>query len=494
MKLKVKDVDIQSGGVFVSILNEEDARHLDLFALDRIRIKHNKKEIITIVDIAESKKAVPKGSIGLFEEVLKELNVHGKEIVDIYLADKPHSTTLIKEKLDGKELNENEIDIIVKDIVNNNLSEIELTFFVAACYSKGLTDKEALFLTKSIAKNGTMLDLKRKLILDKHCSGGVPGNRTTMIIVPIIAAAGYTIPKSSSRAISSPAGTADTVEVLTNVTLPKDKIEKVVRKTNGCMIWGGGMHLASADDRMIKVRYSLNLDPAGLLLSSILAKKVAVGANHLLVDIPVGPATKIKTMRQAENLKTKFVSMCSRLGIKVKVILTDGSQPIGKGIGPLLEARDVIWVLENDRRAPHDLRDKSITMAGMLLEMAGEKDGKAKALEILKSGKAFKKFCEIVKAQGGRIRSTDKLKPAKYFIDIVSEKKGKVHYIDCKSISKIARLAGAPKTQSAGIYLYKQVGDDVLKGETLFTIYSESKEKLKQAEEAFAQLNGFVVA
>ena len=248
-------MDIATGGTPVVILNEKDAHELDLHSGDRIIVKGNKKELIAVLDISESKKAVPEGKIGLFEEVLDKLKAKHDDSVEIDLQEKPRSISLIKKKLDGFELSKEEIDEIVKDIVEGKLTDIELAYFIGACYTKGMDLSETVALTKSTVEHGGQLKLKKKIVIDKHCSGGVPGNRTTMIMVPILAAAGFTMPKTSSRSITSPAGTADTMEVLAPVSLSLDKIRKIVNKTNACIVWGGAVDLAAADDKLIRVRH-----------------------------------------------------------------------------------------------------------------------------------------------------------------------------------------------------------------------------------------------
>jgi len=479
--LKVKDVDISSGGYFIAIINQEDARKLDLFALDRIKIRKGRKEIVAAVDIAESKKAVPQGSIGLFEENLAALKVKGGEKVSISYVEKPDSVSFIKKKLDGRHLSEAEMREIIQDTVNNKLSQIELSFFVSACYTHGLNMDETISLTNAIVDTGDQLDLKKSVVLDKHCSGGVPNNRTTMIIVPIIAAAGLTIPKTSSRSITSPAGTADTMEVLAPVTLPLYKMKRVIKKTNGCIVWGGSMSLAAADDKMIKVRHPLSLDPTGLLLASIISKKKAVNATHVLIDLPIGNDSKIKTKKQAENLKNEFMAIGKKIRMKMHVIFTDGSQPIGNGVGPLLEARDVLWILKCDKRGPKDLKRKALHMAHLLLEMAGKNSGSKLAKHILESGKAYEKMVEIIKEQGGKEVDPDKMELADFSFNVRAQRSGRVRHMNNLFVTKVARIAGAPKDKRAGIYLYTHVGNKVKKGDVLYTIYSDNKEKLRHS-------------
>ena len=496
MLLKAKDMDIATGGALIAILNEKDADKLDLHALDRIKIKKKGKIETVLIDIAESKKAVPRGSIGVFEEVIDSLGLKDKEIVEVMPARKPLSIDYIKKKLDGLALNKKEIEQIVWDIVHNKLSDIELTYFVAACYSKELSMEETVLLTKAMASHGDALKLKRYPIMDKHCVGGVCGNRTTMIIVPIIAAAGLTMPKTSSRSITSPAGTADTAEVLAPVSFSIQKMKDIVEKTNGCFVWGGALNLAPADDRIIKLEKPLTIDAKSQLLASVLAKKMSVSATHLLVDIPAGKGSKISSMEKARRLKRDFISICKKLGIKVKVIITDGKEPIGNGIGPALEARDVLWILRNDSRGPEDLRKKALVMAGLMLEMAGKAKrgcGCRMALDILESGDAYKKIVEIIKAQGGREADPDSIKLAPVAYDYRAYKNGAVKELSNRAISKTARVAGAPEDKGAGIYLHKHVNDRVKKGEIIFTIYAQNETKLSYAKDVIKAIDGIVI-
>lgn len=323
-----------------------------------------------------------------------------------------------------------------------------------------------------------------------NCVGGVPGNRTTMVVIPIIAAAGFIIPKTSSRAITSPAGTADTMECLAKVELPESKIKKVVRKTGACIVHGGSMQLAPADDKIIDVEHPLSIDAEGQLLASVMAKKYSVSANHVLIDIPMGKSTKANNWSKAKHLRKMFHLIGRRLGMDVKVIVTNGSQPVGKGVGPLLEAEDVMAVLRNDPLAPEDLKRKALMMASILLEMTGKyRDGAKVAREILESGKAYEKMKSIIKAQG----KSRKPLLGKFRHEVKSSKKGKVRDIDNEVIAKIARIAGNPDDKGAGLYLNKKVDDPVKKGELLYTVYAENKFKLDLAKEFLRRNKGYLV-
>jgi AMP phosphorylase len=356
MKFKVKDVDIATGGTLVAILNRKDAGMLDLHTGDRLRITRGRKSTGAVLDIAQSKKAVKRGYIGLMEEVLEKLGARQGSTVSISLEEKPKSIALIKKKLQGSKLSADEMDIIIHDIVDNRLTSIEITYFVAASYTRGLDMDETVALTNAMINTGKKLKVDRYPVVDKHCIGGVPGNRTTCIVVPILVAAGYCVPKTSSRSITSPAGTADTMEVLCNVNFDIDSIRKIVDKTGGCMVWGGAVNLAPADDKIITVEHPLSVDAEGQLLASILAKKGSVSATHVLIDIPIGRGAKVKRIDKAKHLKKQFLKIGRKIGMKIHVIITDGSQPIGDGIGPGLEARDVLLVLQNHKDDPDVLR------------------------------------------------------------------------------------------------------------------------------------------
>jgi len=485
MKLKVKEINLSTGGPLIAVLNEKTAKKISLFPKERIHIKKIRaKDGFTCVTNISSK-GIKENEIGLFQEAFHKLKIPEGTHIEMTLEEKPRSIQYIKKKLNNEELNETEIDTIIKDIVNNELSEVELAYFVSGCYTKGLSINETVNLTNSIVNNGERLHFKEEIIVDKHCSGGVAGNRTTMIIVPIIASLGYKMPKTSSRAITSASGTSDTMEVLAPVTLSKEKIIKVVNKTNGCMVWGGGVDLASADDKMITVRHPLNLDPIGMLLASILAKKKAAGATHVLIDIPYGLGVKVKSKKEAKQLMKLFYKVSKRLGLKIKVLITNGSQPIGNGIGPALEAADVLSVLQGD--GPNDLREKAIFLATEMLKLVGEKDPLPKVLNAIESGNAYKKMLEIIQAQGGHKYPI--IPKAKYFYNVNATKDGKITFIDNQKINKIATMAGAPDEKTAGVYLRVRANREIKKGTTMFTIYSNNERNIDSIKRRLKEIN-----
>ena len=495
MRFRTKIISLSTGDTLIAILNIKDSIEFFLHIGDRIKISNSDKSAVAVVDITNSDLLVARGEIGLTDEVVGLLGGVEK-IVDVFSEKKPKSIDLIKKKLRGKQLSYNEFEEILSDIKDNRITSVETAYFVSATYVHPLTVSETVAFTKAMVNTGSILKFDSNIIADKHCIGGVPGNRTTMIIVPIIASAGLVIPKSSSRSITSPAGTADTVEVLCDVTFCLERIMEIVKETNACLIWGGSLNLAPADNKIIRVEKPMVLDVPAQLLASIMAKKKSVSANHLIIDIPYGKGAKIEKLDKAQHLKKMFDMLGKKLGMKIKVILTDGCQPIGNGIGPALEARDVLYVLRDDLKAPLDLENKSLMMAGDLLELCGKaKKGKGRELaeEILYSGKAYNKFVEILKAQNGKIFCPEDVPIGKYSFDVFSDKKGKVKEINNKIIAKIAMLAGAPLDKGAGLYLYRHKGDNAKKGDLLYRVYSGCSPKLDCTKEFVNQNNGYLI-
>jgi thymidine phosphorylase len=344
-----------------------------------------------------------------------------------------------------------------------------------------------------MTESGHRLDWKESLVVDKHCIGGIPGNRTSMLVTPIVAAHGMLMPKTSSRAITSPAGTADTMEVLAKVELSPRELHDIVRRQRACLAWGGTAHLAPADDILISVERPLGIDSQGQMVASILSKKLAAGSTHLLVDIPVGPSAKVRHMLEAQRLRKLFEYTGDRLGIHLEVIITDGSEPIGNGIGPVLEARDVMQVLRNDPDAPSDLRQKSLRLAGRLLEFDPDVRGGygyAIARDILESGRALKKMEAIIKAQG---KQPIDFQPGTLQYHVCAEKSGVVTLIDNFLLAKLASLAGAPIDKGAGVDLLKKLGDPVEKGEPLYRVHAEYHSDFNFAQELSNKNSGYQI-
>ncbi len=483
MELKTRLLDIQAGGRRIAILDDETASLLGVHSSDRVNITYKNQKIIAIVNIATN---FPHNHIGLYEEISKTLGIKAGEDVEVQLAQIPEALSYVRAKIRGERLRENEIKSIVRDVVERHLSDVELASFVTALYIRGLSMSEIEILSKAMVETGKTLNLNKSPILDKHSIGGMPGDKTSILIVPIIAAAGLIIPKTSSRAITSPAGTADRVETLCPVNLTIEEIKEVVEKTNGCMVWGGALELAPADDLFIQVEYPLGIDP--LLLPSIMSKKKAMGATHIVVDIPTGRGVKIKTIEEAHTLAQDFIDLGKRLGIDVQCAITFGEQPLGYTIGPALEAKEALSTIMGN--GPADLKEKAVNVAGILFEMVGIENGKKKAESILRSGEAERKLREIIGAQGGNSKiMPDDIKIGDKKAEVTTTEDGRVLWINNESIAQVAREAGAPKEKGSGVMLKVKLEDQIRKGEILFEIYAERSTKLEAALGLAEKLN-----
>jgi AMP phosphorylase len=488
MELKVKTSD-WSAGLPVAMINKKMAEKLGVHAGDRIIIKtysKNPKEMITILDTSET--FVKKGFVAISTEIKKRLNLREGQRINVAYSDAPESVLFIKEKINGRELSDEKIKSIIRDVVNNSLTEPEVAVFVSAMYRNGMTFKETISLINAILVSGKTLKFRNKYVVDKHCIGGVAGNRTTPLVVSICVAAGLTMPKTSSRAITSAAGTADCIETIAKVEFSMDRVKKIVQKTGGCMTWGGSLGMVPADSKIIKVEKMLKLDPVAQLLASIMSKKLAVGSKYILIDIPYGKNAKVSKSKGL-FLKKKFEQLAKHFKVKMKVVLTKANEPIGDGVGPALEMIDVIKILDPKKEGPKDLEKKSLFLSGQILEMTGmARKGKGKTLakEILKSGKAWKKFKEIIKEQEGKL---DGLEKGKHWEDIYANKSGKIKSINNKMINSLARAAGCPIDKFSGVYLHCHVGDKIKKGDKLLTIYSESKPRLGEAINFYNKTN-----
>lgn len=405
------------------------------------------------------------------EEGLKITVTHPKQL---------DSLSYIRSKIYGNELKSDEIKLIIEDAISGQLSDINIAMFIAASGGDRLNKREVIDLTQAMVDTGQRLTWPSQLVVDKHCVGGLPGNRTTPIVVAIVATFGLMIPKTSSRAITSPAGTADTMEVFTTVDLDLPRMQKVVEQENGCLVWGGSVDLSPADDLLIRIERTANLDSEGQMVASILSKKIAAGATHIVIDMPIGPTAKVRSTAQAELLKNLLLTTAKKFGLDIKVLFSDGSQPIGRGIGPALEARDVLAVLHCDKNAPKDLREHALTLAGQVIEFSSNispGQGKVIATNILDNGKAFNKFQAICKAQGGM----HDIPTAPYVHTVESINSGRIVNIDNRYISCLAKLAGAPRSKSAGVELLTPLHTVIGKSQPLFKIYSESEGELNYA-------------
>jgi AMP phosphorylase len=479
--LKCKKFDISTGGPPIVLMNEGEAINYGLHAGDRVSLVWNKKKrMIAEVDLSEKK--VEPGELGLFEEVWAKKSIEQDEIVELILESRPLSIETLKKKMLGQSATYEEIYALIKDIADDKFGKIETTYYAASGFVKPFSDKELFYVTKAMADTGEKFNLKVK-VSDKHSVGGLAGNRSTPIVVSIAASLGIYIPKTSSRAITSPAGTADTMEVLCPVSFTMSEIKKIIHKTKACLVWGGGLRMAPADDKIIKVSRPLALESYDKMTVSIMSKKVATGVDYLVVDVPVGKSCKVPDMKQARKIEESFKKICKMFKIKVRVVKTLAREPIGRGIGPALEARDILRVLQQHKFRPLDLEKKSCKLAGELLELNGHcrhGHGFDLARKQIQSGEAWKKLNQIIVAQGGKnnINSEEVMQEVERY-EIHAHKVGRIRFVDNAAINEVCMNLGAPIDKYAGIHTHVRFGQRIKKGQKLYTMYATSAERLK---------------
>lgn len=490
MKLKCKMADILSSTPMGG-MDPIDCAAIGVKENDRIRISGPKGDISVVLICSDQ--LVKQGTILLSEKVAQRIGAVNGHMVEVSYSPSPESVRAIRRKMDGEKLSAEEIEAVVDDIYAGSLSNIEISAWLTALYINGMDIDEIASFAKAMVDTGDKVSFEKGPVFDFHSVGGVPGNKITPIVVSICAAAGIMIPKTSSRAISSACGSSDFIETFCDIEVTTDRLKEIGETVGGAFVWGGSMNLAPVDDIVIKIEHPLGINPRAQMLASILSKKLAIGANYLLVDIPTGAGTKIPTIEVAKAYARDFMDLGDKLGMHIECAITYADQPVGSAIGPNLEARECIRVLEGAEH-PASVIEKACECAGIILEMAGFNDGVSKAREILKSGKAHQKFIEIVVAQGGRadLKSSD-LEPGKYSADVIAPKSGYINSIRNKDLVAIAKACGSPADKGAGLLLFKKKGQRVEAGEVMYKLYADNEAKLNRAKELAERYSPVVI-
>ncbi len=492
--LKVKKLDVKTGDALMILIHSEDAKLEGLSADDKVWVSTKDHEYCCFVNITDTK--VEQGEIGFFSDIWEEVDLPSESLVRVELISKSKSVDYIAKKLQGGRLNEEEMATIMKDISQSKIRSAEMAYFMATMFNPGFNDDEALYAIKGMVAAGEILDFKNikkngELVVDKHSIGGIAGKGITPLLVPIIASFGLIIPNTSTRAITAPAGTTDILEVVMPVNFTGDEITEIIRQTGGCLVWGGNLKIAPADDILIRVEKGLHVQSYQKFIISIIAKKLAMGITHILIDLPYGKDTKIEQPEDIELVTEGFEKLFNKLGIKCKVYKREIFGPDGRGIGPDLEIRDVLRIFENDKEKSVELEDAVVAMAGALLEFSGKAKagmGESMARDCIDSGKAEKKFWEIAFAQGAKKKVSSKdIKLAEVKEDIVASRGGVIKRINNKQVVKICRALGTPNNKKAGIYFHKFLNQEVKKGELIMTLYASTKFRIQEAKELYKE-------
>lgn len=445
----------------------------------RVEVRLNGRAIIATLNVVDPG-LLAVDEAGLSNSAWRALNAAAGDRATVSHAPTLDSMSQVRAKIYGNRLDAPAFDAIVTDVAAGRYPDIHIAAFLSACAGGRMDVQETIALTRAMVAAGERIDWGRAPIADKHCVGGLPGNRTTPIVVAIVAAAGLTMPKTSSRAITSPAGTADVMETLTRVDLDVTAMRRVVEREGGCLVWGGALTLSPADDVLIRVERPLDLDSDAQLVASVLSKKIAAGATHALIDIPVGPTAKVRSDEDFHRLQRLMAQVADANGLNLRVLRTHGTQPVGRGIGPALEARDVLAVLRGAADAPVDLRMRALALAAQLLEFCGHTRpglGQIEAERLLDSGAAWAKFQAICEAQGA-LREPPL---AALREPVLAATAGDVVSIDNRRLARVAKLAGAPSAAAAGLELHVRLGDRVEPGQVLFTLHAQAAGELAYA-------------
>lgn len=492
--LNAKKLDIGAGNDLKILLHKADSEKMGVNEGDVVAFRWKDNEVY--VESTETTTELLPGEVGIYEEIWSMYPIENGEYISIDLVERPQSMEFIKKKILGHKLNEEELNLIMKEVGERKLTEVDVAFLMATFFNPGFDEDETLWMTKGMAHSGQVMNFKgikdgNELVVDKHSIGGVAGKAITPIVVPVLASCGLIVPNTSTRAITTPAGTSDILEVAMPVHMTSDQIIDVVKKTGACMVWGGALDLAPADDVIIHAERGIHLESFQKVLVSIVAKKISMGITHIVIDIPWGRGTKMQNREDAEVLKEQFITLFKKVGIICEVYLRQAKGPDGQGIGPNMEMRETLKILERkDDRSKH-LESIATEMTGVVLEMSGKAqkgEGNSLAISQLNSGAALKKFWEIAKAQGANLElKSDDIEMAPLEYDITSEIEGTIDLINNREIVRMARSLGNPAIKNSGLYMHKMQGESVKKGDKLITLYATSPERMEAAKKACDQ-------
>ena len=462
----------------------------DYLGPERIEITAGARSIRAHVHVLDAGQGLQVDEVGLSRRTFEDLNLPLGAPVVLHRAAAPRSRAALRDKIRGKALGEDQYAELLGDIAQGRYPDSEVGAFLVAV-TRNLSDGEVLALARVRASFMPRMAWGESIVADKHSMGGIPGSRITLIVVPIVASHGLAIPKTSSRAITSAAGTADAMETVARVDLTASELWGTVQRTRGCIVWNERLNHSALDDVMNSITRPLAIESNRWSVASILSKKWTAGATHVVGDLPFGPQAKLKTRDEATELARLFQHVGEAMGLQVEAHATDGLAPIGRGIGPALEVRDILQVLDNDPAAPAELREKALFFVSLILAwdplVGGLTAARARAEQLLTSGQARAKFDAIVEAQG---RRHPPITPAPMTHVVRAPADARVLGIDFAQITEIARHAGAPHDRSAGLDLLRRAGDRVKAGDPLYVIHASTARDLANAAATAAQGGG----
>jgi len=442
----------------------------EISSLTKIEIHGGIQPVYAFLQIVDDENVVKPNEIALNNEAFRQISLPEGANVTITLSPPAPSLSYVKKKINGNILSSSEYRAIIKDIGSRRYSNTDIASFLVASGSF-MSATEVLAMTEALVSEHALTWDDENIVVDQHCLGGVPGNKTDIVVMAIVAAYGLPMPKTASRSLTSCAGVADTFGVVANVELEDKQFQRLVKENRAALAYYNALSISDVNKLVFSIERQLGIVKQEHVVASMLAMKKSAGVTHLLVDIPVGPNSRIKSTNEAMRLRKLIEYIGDMSQMAVDVVITDGSEPVGYGVGPVLEARDVVRVLNNKPDAPEDLKEKSLFLAGKILEFDPKLrggQGYAVAKELLQSGAALATFNRIAAAQGRQ--SAQQM--GHLSRDIVASTSGVVESIDNSRIIKIGVWAGAGQHEGAGVDLFKKVGDTVREGDPLYRIYS----------------------
>ena len=483
---KIVSFDIQNWNGHIVMLNAEQAADYGIKDDDKISLIRRWEEFV--VDVLLTDSYVQANEIWVTKDFMDEYPVmEGDTVLVSFVQNNPVSMQAIRKKMLWKKITDEEIDAIIEDIKDNKIHDLVLAYYVSTSFFYKSNIHELAYTTKATAYTGDMYRFPW-IVAGKYCIWWVPGNETTLVVIPILASLWITVPKTFSKAITSPAATGECVNVLMDIEFDKQEVIRLTDKVWACLVWNEKLNLAPVNDRIIKVSSPLGMEPYARMISSIMAKNYATWINHCLIDIPMWPTAKVATMKDAKRVAKRFKEIWEYLWIKMDVEITDWSQPIGKWIWACLQTREALRILQQYKTRSEDLERKSIYLASKILILCGKAKNMKSAKNLVKTQlenwEAWKKMQEIIKAQrwNPNIGSED-IQIGKYSYDIIAKEDCKITKVDMKYLNTMVRWLWAPKEYKAGIYLHKKLWDKVKKWEVIYTMYSPSANKLNLVKE-----------
>ncbi len=487
---KIVSFDIQNWNGHIVMLNTEQASQYWIKDNDKISLIRKNEEFVVDVSLTDS--YVQANEIGVTKDFMDEYPVMEWDTVIVsFVKNNPLSMQAIRKKMLWKKITDEEIDAIIEDIKDNKIHDLVLAYYVATSFFYKSDEHELAYTTKATAYTWDMYRFPG-IVAWKYCIWWVAGNETTMIVIPILASLWITVPKTFSKAITSPAATGECVNVLMDIEFDKQEVIRLTDKVWACLVWNEKLNLAPVNDKIIKVSAPLWMEPYARMISSIMAKNYAMGINHCLIDIPMWPTAKVATTKDAKRVAKRFREIGEYLWIKMDVEITDGSQPVGKWIWACLQAREAIRILQQYKTRSEDLEKKAVFLACKILILCGMASNMKSAEKLVKSQlenwEAWKKMQEIIKAQNWEpnIKSED-IQLGKFSHDIVAEKDCVISNVDMRHLNTMVRWLWAPKEYQAWIYLHKKLWDKVKKWEVIYTMYSPSANKLNLVKDVQQQ-------